>query len=46
MKVGEKIPDIEFEAYHEGEIKKMRLSNFRGKAYQRGQLSLLTLMEL
>ncbi len=31
MKIGEKVPDFEFEAYHEGQIKKMRLYDFRGK---------------
>ena len=31
MKVGEEIPDFELEAYHEGEIKKLRLNDFRGK---------------
>ena len=31
MKIGEKVPDFEFEAYHEGQIKKMKLYDFRGK---------------
>ena len=31
MKIGDKIPDMEVEAFHEGEVKKIRLSDFRGK---------------
>lgn len=31
VKIGEKIPDFEFEALHEGEIKKLRFSDFSGK---------------
>jgi len=31
IKVGEKIPDIEAEAFHEEQIKKIRLSDYRGK---------------
>ena len=31
MKIGEEIPDIEAEAYHEGEIKKIRLHDYKGK---------------
>lgn len=31
MKVGEPVPDFEFEAYHNGEIKVMSLSRLRGK---------------
>jgi peroxiredoxin len=29
--VGDKIPDMELEAYHEGDIKKVNLSDYRGK---------------
>src|SRR3989344_2379665 len=31
VKVGEPVPDFEFEAYHEGKIKTMRLTKLRGK---------------
>jgi peroxiredoxin (alkyl hydroperoxide reductase subunit C) len=31
VRIGDEIPDLEFEAYHNGEIKKMRFSDFRGK---------------
>lgn len=31
IKIGEKIPDFEFEAYYNDEIKRMRFSDFRGK---------------
>jgi peroxiredoxin (alkyl hydroperoxide reductase subunit C) len=31
VKVGESVPDFEFEAYHEGEFKTMSLSQLRGK---------------
>ena len=31
VKVGETVPDFEFEAYHQGEIKTMSLSKLRGK---------------
>ena len=31
VKVGETIPDFEFEAYHKGEVKTMSLSSLRGK---------------
>ena len=31
IKVGGKIPDMEAEAYHEGDIRKIRLSDYRGK---------------
>ncbi|MEM3421785.1 MAG: peroxiredoxin [Candidatus Hadarchaeum sp.] len=31
VKVGEKIPDFELEAFHDGEIKKIKLSDYRGK---------------
>lgn len=31
MKISERIPDFELNAYHNGEIKKLRLSEFRGK---------------
>lgn len=31
VKVGEAVPDFEFEAYHDGEIKTMSLSKLRGK---------------
>ena len=31
MKVGETIPDFEFEAYHKGDVKTMSLSSLRGK---------------
>lgn len=31
VKINEAVPDILFEAYHEGEIKKLKLSEFRGK---------------
>lgn len=31
IKVGEIIPDLEFEVYHEEKIKKVRLSDFKGK---------------
>jgi NADH-dependent peroxiredoxin subunit C len=31
VKVGEAVPDYEFEAYHEGEVKTMSLSALRGK---------------
>lgn len=31
VRVGEKIPDMELEAYHNDEIKKVKLSDYRGK---------------
>ena len=31
VKVGETVPEFEFEVYHEGEVKKMSLSSLRGK---------------
>jgi len=31
VKIGEKIPDFELEAYHEDEIKKIKLSDYEGK---------------
>jgi peroxiredoxin (alkyl hydroperoxide reductase subunit C) len=31
IKIGEKIPEIEFEAFHENEIKKFKFSDFKGK---------------
>jgi peroxiredoxin (alkyl hydroperoxide reductase subunit C) len=31
VRIGEKIPDISLQAYHEGEIKQVKLSDFRGK---------------
>ena len=31
MGIGKKIPDMEFEVYHEGEVKKMKFSGFKGK---------------
>lgn len=31
LRVGDTIPDLEVEAYHDGEIKKFKLSDFRGK---------------
>lgn len=31
VKIGEKIPNMEFQAYHNDEIKKMRFSDFQGK---------------
>lgn len=31
MKIGEKIEDIKFEAYHEDDTKQMKLSDFKGK---------------
>ena len=31
IRVGDTIPDMQLEAYHEGEIKKIRFSDYRGK---------------
>lgn len=31
IKIGEKIPDMEIEAFHNNEIKKVKLSDYRGK---------------
>ena len=31
IKVGSRIPDMEAEAYHKGEIKKISFSDYRGK---------------
>ena len=31
VKIGEKIPDLEIDAYHKGEIKKIKLSDYRGQ---------------
>ncbi|MFH1591859.1 MAG: alkyl hydroperoxide reductase subunit C [Candidatus Woesearchaeota archaeon] len=31
VKINEKIPDLELEAFYEGEIKKIKLSDFKGK---------------
>lgn len=31
VKIGEKIKDFEFDVYHEGKIKRMKFSDFRGK---------------
>lgn len=31
MKIGDKIPDFEVDAFHEGQIKKIRLRDFEGK---------------
>ncbi len=31
VRIGEKIPDMELEAYHNDEIKKIKLSDYRGK---------------
>jgi len=31
IQIGQQIPDLEFEAFHEGEIKNLKFSDFRGK---------------
>ena len=31
VKIGKKVPDVEFEVYHEEEIKKVKLSDYSGK---------------
>ncbi len=31
LRVGEKVPDMELDVFHEGQIKKIKLSNYRGK---------------
>lgn len=31
VKVGEKAPDIELQAYHQGTFKQIKLSDYRGK---------------
>lgn len=31
IRIGQQVPDLELEAYHEEQIKKIKLSNYRGK---------------
>ena len=31
IKIGQNIPDLELEAFHDGEIKKIKLSDYKGK---------------